>query len=512
MAMMTSNIAAGLRRVGSRDMLVLPDTAGDVISKLAQFETHDPAKVAAMEATSRESLALAYGYCDGDEGDRKPFVFQDGIAVIPVHGALINRFNGSWGFVTGYNYIRRMMNLALEDDDVDLIVYDVDSPGGEAAGCFELAREIMMSRKIKPSLAMVDSLCASGGIAIGVAPSKIYAIPSARVGSIGVYRMHVSYEKALDNDGIKVTFATAGEHKIDGSPYKDLPQAVLDEWTQEAGKTWDDFISLVAEARDLGEADVRATQARIYRADEALALGLIDAVKTPTEAVAAFLAELADDEPLEDDEEDVNMTEKTKGSEVTSGLTAEAVQTMIQTAMVGVLTTVQRSQEIKDYAASKNQVALGSKLAGNPAISLEDAKGMIDAASPAVAAPKKAPAGKGQRAGEPGEDDDDDADADDADDADDDADADDAEDEDDGEKSAAPRRGKQKVGARRNRDNVNHFDRAMTNSRHPGVGAGKGKGGDDDGEKGPTSASILADHAAVTGATWGTKSKRAANQ
>ena len=41
---------------------------------------------------------------------------------------------------------------------------------------------------------------------------------------------------------------------------------------------------------------VRATQARVYRADEALALGLIDAVKTPTEAVAAFVAELAEDE------------------------------------------------------------------------------------------------------------------------------------------------------------------------------------------------------------------------
>src|SRR2546429_3344948 len=55
--------------------------------------------------------------------------------------------------------------------------------------------------------------------------------------------------------------------------YQDLPQAVLDEWRESAGKTWDDFISLVAEARDLSEDEVRATQARVYRADEALEIG-----------------------------------------------------------------------------------------------------------------------------------------------------------------------------------------------------------------------------------------------
>src|SRR3546814_5123464 len=69
---------------------------------------------------------------------------------------------------------------------------------------------------------MVDALAASGGIALGVAPTAIYAIPSARIGSIGVYRMHVSYEGALKDAGIKVTFAAAGEHKVDGNHYQDL--------------------------------------------------------------------------------------------------------------------------------------------------------------------------------------------------------------------------------------------------------------------------------------------------
>lgn len=510
MAAMTSNgnVAQALQRINARDMLVVPETADQIIADLTRFAESDPAKAAEFEAAAREQIALAYGYGDNDNSEtRKPFVYQDGIAVIPIHGTLINRFNSSWGFVTGYNYIRRMMNAALDDDDVELIAYDVDSPGGEAAGCFELAREMMASRRVKPSIAIVDSVAASGGMALAGAATRMVAIPSARVGSIGVYRMHISVEKALADAGIKITFASAGDHKVDGNPYQDLPQRVLDEWRAEAGKTWDDFIALVAEARDMSEADVRATQARVYRADEALAKGLINAVNTPAEAVAAFVAELADDEPSDSDG-DEDMNDKTKGSEATSGLSAadlEKIGAVVSAGLVTAMTAQNRITAIREHGKAKGQVALASKLAANAAISEEDAISMIDdAAAAAAPAPKaKAKAGKGkQKAAAPEDDDGDEDDADDADEGDDD-DADGDEDEDEAEQARASRRG-QKAKSRRPRDEVNHFDRAMSNSDHPEVGAGgekrrKGNGGE------ASAATLLADHAAATGASWSSK-------
>jgi signal peptide peptidase SppA len=503
-----SSLSAGmisvLQRMSLKDMLIVGETADKVMADLTQYgETSvEDGKVA--ELASRENLELAYGYEGRDEETRKPFVFNDGVAVIPIHGTLINRFNSSWGFVTGYNYVRRMLNLALDDDDVDFIVFDVDSPGGEASGCFELAREIMASRRVKPSLAMIDSLAASGGVALGCCATTVYAIPSARVGSIGVYRMHVSYEGALKKDGIKVTFATAGEHKIDGNPYKDLPQAVLDEWTESAGKTWDDFIALVAEARDLSEDDVRATQARVYRADEALDLGLINAVKTTTEAVDAWLAELDGNSSEEDDE----MTDKTKGSEVTSGLTEDAVKSMIASAVTGAVSMIARSAAIKEHGASKGQVALAAQIAANPLIDEAAAISMIDAAAAAVAPKAKAKTGKGkQQIADPSdedEDDDDDADEDGE-------DGDEDEDGEDGEEAADAARerrlkggkGKQKAKSSRVRDNVNHLDAAIgrTKGRNPGSG-------DDEDEQGGAltdeqqGLAILADHNRVAGAGW----------
>lgn len=495
-----------LQRMSLKDMLIVGETTDRVMADLTRYgETDAAVDGPALEVASREALELAYGHAGEDREDRKPFVYVDGVAVIPIHGTLINRFNGSWGFVTGYNYVRRMLNLALEDDDVDQIVFDVDSPGGEASGCFELAREIMMSRKIKPSLAMVDSVAASGGMALAGCATTMYAIPSARIGSIGVYRMHISYEGALKNEGIKVTFATAGEHKIDGNPYQDLPEAVLDEWKESAGKTWDDFIALVAEARDMSEADVRATQARVYRADEALDKGLIDAVKTTTEAIDAWLAELADGEPSSD-EEDEAMTDVNKGSEVASGLTAADKQSIAQMIAEGVSTAMSaqtRITNIKAHAASVGMVALGAKLAANVAISEEDAISMIDdAVSAAKPAKGKKAAGKTKVSTADGDPEDDDEDGDDSDEGDDDEDGDD-----DGEEAADAARkrrvkGKAKVKGNRNRDNVNHLDRAMGGTRQPNVGAGDEGEDDDDDSPEAQAAMILGDHSRVAGASW----------
>lgn len=505
------NMVAALQRLNGREMLINTDTADEFVANLSRFSATDRTAAIEHEITSRDSLCMAYGIDDRPEGDgRKPFVYQDGVAVIPVHGTLLNRFNSSWGFVTGYNFLRRQLNLALDDDDVENIVWDMNSPGGEASGCFELAREILASRRVKPSLCMVDSLMASGGLALGVAASATYAIPSARIGSCGVYRQHVSIEGALDQAGVQITFAVAGEHKIDGNPYENLPAGVLKDWTQDVNKTWDDFITLVADCRDMPEAEVRDTQARIYRSDEALALGLIDAVKSTAEAVPAFVAELADDTPDDDEDGDDDM-DKTKGSEATSAVDYDRIGGMIGTAVtsgIGAMMAAQgRATAIRDHGKSKGQVALASKLVANDKITEAEAIEMIDAAAvTAKPAPGKVTGkgGKPAQAAEPGDDDDDDGEGD-GEDAGEGDGEDDGEGEDEAEQARSARRGS-RVGGGRRRDNVNHLDGAMRRSGGgSGVGAGSGEGGEKLTGDALATATLLGDHQAHTGASWGKK-------
>lgn len=297
-------------RFSFTDALVMEGTVERFMSNMQEFMQAKPEDGERLHAAVVNQVEQTYyGAPRGPEGPTKPFIYNEGVAVIPVHGVLINRFNSSWGFVTGYSYIRSMLRAALADEDVELIVFDVDSPGGDAPGCFELCEEIRASREVKPSIAVVDALSASGGYAIASSASRMVCTPSGSVGSIGVYWIHADLSERHKQMGVKYTIfeAPEGGAKMDGAPYGPMSERASKEAQARVVKRWDEFVALVVANRDMTEEAVRETQARVYRADEALALTLIDGVSTPSEAVADFLGELASDEPLDDENEEINM-------------------------------------------------------------------------------------------------------------------------------------------------------------------------------------------------------------
>ena len=206
-------------------------------------------------------------------------------AVIPVFGALVNRFNATYGFITGYNYIKNAIATALMNDLVDTIILDINSGGGEVAGCFETVDYIKAACAQKEIHAIVDSSCYSAAYAIASACTSIKATPSSGVGSIGVVAMHTSHKKMLENEGISVTFIKAGEHKVDGNPYEDLTDSVKADMQKRIDATYTEFVSLVATNRSLAVDDVVKTQAACYTAQEAKSMGLIDEVMSVEEAV-----------------------------------------------------------------------------------------------------------------------------------------------------------------------------------------------------------------------------------
>ena len=195
-----------------------PNTMESTLTAMAG-ETLASADERSLEV--RNALCAAYGF--NAQSQNKPFVFSDGVAVIPVHGLLLNRFGDSYGYVTGYTFIRRQRDLAMADPDVKLVIYDVNSGGGEAAGNFELAQESFDMRGTKPTFAIVNSNCYSAAYAFASSADKIYVTPSGGAGSIGVVATHFDVSKMLDNYGIKVTFIHAGEHKVDGNSFEPLP-------------------------------------------------------------------------------------------------------------------------------------------------------------------------------------------------------------------------------------------------------------------------------------------------
>lgn len=272
-------------RLGSDPMMLAP-----------QFTGLTAAVRSMLSATAESFDEFLEGYCAswGDENpERKPFAFANGIAVIPVHGTLINRFGASWGYVTGYDYIRGALDAAIADSSVQGVMLDVDSYGGEVHGCFELSDHIYASRGKKPIMAMVNANCYSAAYATASAADSITVTPSGGAGSIGVVTMHVDYSKALEESGISVSFIFAGKHKVDGNPYEPLPESVRADIQSRIDATYEKFVATVARNRGISAASVRATQARTFGADDAKANGLIDSVSPPKAAFAAFVQALS---------------------------------------------------------------------------------------------------------------------------------------------------------------------------------------------------------------------------
>lgn len=393
-----------ISRFSFNDALVLEGTVERFMANLQEFMSTKPDDAERLTAAVR--LQVEQTYCGPGgltpNGPQKPFIFSDGIAVIPVHGVLINRFNYSWGFVTGYSYIRSMLRAALADDDVTLIAFDVDSPGGDAPGCFELCEEIRASREIKPSIAVVDALAASGGYAVASSATRMVCTPSGSVGSVGVYWIHADLSERHKQMGVKYTIfeAPEGGAKMDGAPYGPMSERASREAQERVNKRWDEFVALVVGNRPMEDAEVRATQARVYRADEALALTLIDAVSTPSEAVADFLGELASDEPLDlDDEEIMTMALPKTEAELEQQLAAARAEE--RTAAASAATTAANEAVAADRKRRSDIMALPEaakrqKLATSLAdmdTTVENAKVILSAAAEETVS---APAGEQQ--------------------------------------------------------------------------------------------------------------------
>lgn len=371
-------------------------------SLLSAAHAHELAPLASSPArtddtTQQAEKACAALYGSESHASGKPFIFAGGIAVIPVYGALLHRDPWCDRWATGYDYIASRFGAALGDDDVKGILFDINSYGGHVAGNFELCDMIYEARGRKPMAAVVDSRALSGGYSLASAVGNIYATPSADVGSIGVVMLHMSFEKAMEDFGVKPSFIFAGKHKVDGNPYEDLPEDVRQSFQASVERSYDKFVTLVARNRGINADDVRKTEARVYDAEEAKGVGLIDAVMSPRAAYAAFLSEI---NPVSTQTQEAKKMSDNNPAVKAAGEGDEAAR--IESAKndakaegmrEGAKAAQERISGILSCEEASGRTKLANHLAFNTSVSVEDAKGMLKAsaedkpAAPAAAGP-----------------------------------------------------------------------------------------------------------------------------
>ncbi len=226
--------------------------------------------------------------------DERGFVeFPGGVAVVPVMGTLVQRsgFLDALSGITSYQTIRRPFLEAVEADDVQHVVFEIDSPGGESAGLFDLVDDIYASRGEKTLTAIINEQGYSAAYAIASAADSIIVTRTAGAGSIGVIARHVDISQAEKDAGIKVTEIFAGEKKADLSPHKPLSDRALADLQAAVDDAYEIFVDTVARNRGMTTQAMRDTKAGFFIGQSAVKAGLADEVAAFDEAVSSIASQ-----------------------------------------------------------------------------------------------------------------------------------------------------------------------------------------------------------------------------
>ena len=219
---------------------------------------------------------------------------ENEIAVIVARGTIVDGTQppGTIGGDSTSNLIRE----AKENKNIKAIVLRVDSGGG---GVFasELIRQELVAAKEKgiTVIASMGNVAASGGYWISANADEIWASHNTITGSIGIFGMMPTFDRALNEIGINSDGVKTSAADLSGDLSQPLDPALSRIMQQEIEYGYKRFLSLVSQARNMNVQEVdKIAQGRVWAGSTALELGLIDNLGTLEEAIerAAKLAEI----------------------------------------------------------------------------------------------------------------------------------------------------------------------------------------------------------------------------
>lgn len=224
------------------------------------------------------------------EQDEEPDDLEDinGVAIIEISGPLTYKSSGWESFCGGCSY-ESIIEQADEyiEAGASCIVMVVDSGGGEAYGMMETAdtlRKMCDDAEI-PLLAYVDGCSASAAYGLSCAADVVIANPYAEIGSVGVLIQLMDQSKYLEKEGIRPVFISAGDEKIPYAEDMSFRPEFIKDLQYKVDTLYQAFASHVAKYTGLSVEDVKATQAKVYLAEDAKNVGFINEIMTRADFV-----------------------------------------------------------------------------------------------------------------------------------------------------------------------------------------------------------------------------------
>ena len=203
-----------------------------------------------------------------------------GVAVVEMHGVI-----GSQIRPAPYS---RIFEGVARNKSYRALLLDIDSPGGSASASESLHRSIERVAEVKPVYAYVRGMGASGGYYLCCAASRVFALPTAMVGSIGVIFLRPVLEQLLGRAGVEFSVFKGGKYK-DMTGFWRSPTAEESERLQALiDEIYDNFVQVVSKGRSLPEESVRElATGEVMTAQRAIGVGLVDEIGDYADALIA---------------------------------------------------------------------------------------------------------------------------------------------------------------------------------------------------------------------------------
>lgn len=218
--------------------------------------------------------------------------------VVIVASGDINTGKGRENESIGSDKICEQLVKCRTDESVKAVVLRINSPGGSVIASDNMWREIMLTKKVKPVVASMSDMAASGGYYMAMPCNKIVAQPTTITGSIGVFGVWFNVKDFLKNKlGVTSDRVKTGKYADLGMPTRDLSPFERQVIQSEVDNTYKDFVSKAASGRNTSfEKIERIASGRVWTGIQAKEIGLVDELGGLEKAIeiASQLSKTAD--------------------------------------------------------------------------------------------------------------------------------------------------------------------------------------------------------------------------
>lgn len=303
---------------------------------------------------------------------------------LDVTGTLVAKhddFNACMGFTSYeklYSQFEKQVSMGIEK-----LVLNVDSGGGSAFSCFEMAsqvKDLAVANNI-PIYAYVDGLSASAAYAWSSIADEIVARPDSEIGSVGVVVQLVNNSKMLENKGITRKFITYGENKVPFDDSGEFTAKFIQSIQEKVNKTGIQFNKFIAKNRNMQVEDVIATQAEVFDTEDALDVGFIDKIMTKSEFYGNYLPSKSNMKSMYFLQSEENMTKNVElnADELQELKTQLATTTDKNEQLSATIADMQANYDAVKGQFEVNKVALAEALQSKADLEAEKVKAELDA-------------------------------------------------------------------------------------------------------------------------------------